>query len=156
MEPSEFEREYNAIMEKALKWSEIARTEGLLAIEDYMDSEKTKQRDILEYGMRFVVDGTDTDFINKILSNIINLETDGNKRLLKTIQKEAVLAIQEGLNPRLLVALLNSHVSIGIEEMFKKLDDENSDDKNTGTLCEEEIKALIAGVDKDGVNHENC
>jgi flagellar motor component MotA len=120
MESGEFEREYNAIVEKALMWSEKARREGLLALEEAIDHEKEKKRDILEYGMRFVIDGTDSSFIDKILSNITNLETDNDKRLLKTIQKDAVLAIQEGLNPRLLVALLNSHVSIGIEEMFKK------------------------------------
>jgi flagellar motor component MotA len=116
----EFEREYRAIMDRALQLSEKGRREGLLAIEEDIDREKAKQRDILEYGMCFVIDGTDGSFIDRILSNITNLETDADRRLLKTIQKEAVLAIQEGHNPRLLIALLNSHVSFGIEEAYDK------------------------------------
>jgi hypothetical protein len=148
MESGEFEREYNAIVDRALMLSEKARKEGLLVLEDVIDHEKEKQRDILEYGMRFVIDGTDIGFIDRILSNITNLETDGDKRLLKTIQKDAVLAIQQGLNPILLVALLNSHVSIGIEESLKKFYTGNSDGENSDVLSEEEIKALIDGVDK--------
>ena len=77
-----------------------------------LDEEKVKQRDIFHYGMRFVVDGSDKDFLEKILSNIINLETDNEIKILKTLQKEAVLGIQTGMNSYYLIELLNSYVDL--------------------------------------------
>jgi len=58
--------------------------------------------------------------IDKILSNIINLEADQDKKTLKTIQKEAVLEIQAGDNPRILAVMLNSYVNFGFEETITK------------------------------------
>jgi flagellar motor component MotA len=37
-------------------------------------------------------------------------------KTLKTIQKEAVLMIQNGMNPRMLCAALNSYTGIPLEE----------------------------------------
>jgi hypothetical protein len=66
------------------------------------------------------VDGVNGQTIDRILSNIINLETDNDEKILKTIQKEAVLGIQSGEPSRLLSLLLNSHVNIGIEDAMKR------------------------------------
>jgi flagellar motor component MotA len=120
MNKTEFEKEYFEIFERALLLAETARRQGILALEDIIDMDKYKQRDILEYGIKFVVDGCDREYLDKILSNIINLETDNDKKILKTIQKETVLGIQDGMNHRLLVLLLNSYVNIGIEEAINK------------------------------------
>ena len=120
MDKEEFEIQYNNITERAMLLSEKSRREGLLALEEVIDEEKLIQRDIFEWGIRLVVDGTDYAIIDKILSNIINLETNIDKKILKTVQKEAVLGIFNGENPRLLNLLLNSHVSIGIESAMKK------------------------------------
>jgi flagellar motor component MotA len=109
-------QEYAKTARKALAVSEKARREGLLVLADELDEAKADGRDIFEYGLRFVIDGVDRDFIERILSNIINQETDERLRTLKIIQKEAVLAIQEGLNPRLLSALLNSYTPIPLNE----------------------------------------
>jgi flagellar motor component MotA len=95
------------IIERAMLFSEKARKDGLLALEgllgEYLD------RDIFEYGMRLVIDGTDYDFISKILDNIIAQETDLETVRLKKIQKEAVLMIQAGENPFLIRLMLNSY-----------------------------------------------
>jgi len=85
-------------------------------LEDETDREKIDDRDVFEYGIRFVIDGTDQEFIDKLLSNIINQEKDENMRTLKIIQKEAVLRIQEGMNPRQLYALLNSYTDLSLRE----------------------------------------
>ncbi|MDR1104794.1 MAG: hypothetical protein LBL44_00425, partial [Treponema sp.] len=58
--------------------------------------------------------------IDKILTSIINLETESDEKVLKTIQKETILGIQGGIQPRLLLLLLNSYVNIGIEDAMKK------------------------------------
>jgi flagellar motor component MotA len=111
-----FVNSYNKVIERAMECSEKARCEGLLALEDIIDKEKVKDRDIFEYGLHFVIMGTAYDMIDKILSNIIEQEKDKYARRLKMIQKEAALKIQEGLNPSMIYALLNSYSPITIGE----------------------------------------
>jgi flagellar motor component MotA len=116
MNRNEFVEEYYRIVEKALYVSNKARREGLLALEDELDQEKIYGRDIFEYGLRLVVDGLEREMIDTILSNIINQEKDEQSRILKNIQKEAVLHIQHGTSPRLLYSLLNSFTDISLHE----------------------------------------
>ena len=116
MNNDEFVKQYYEIAGRAMAFSEKARREGLLALEEDSDQEKIDGRDIFEYGIRFVVDGTDRDMIEKILSNIIAQEKDEYQRVLKTIQKEAVLAIQSGLNPRMLASLMNSYTDLPLSD----------------------------------------
>ena len=116
MNHDEFVRKYYDIAKRAMEFSEKARREGLLALEEKLDREKINDRDVFEYGIRFVIDGTDQELIDKILSNILSQEKDENMKVLKTIQKEAVLRIQEGMNPRQLYALLNSYTDISLRE----------------------------------------
>ena len=126
MNRTEFVEEYHNIVKKALQCSNKARREGLLSLEDtLLDQEKADARDIFEYGMRFVVDGTDAEIIDEILSNIIHQENDEQMRILKNIQKKAVLGMQCGLNPRILYAILNSltDISLGEDTMYALLDE---------------------------------
>ena len=116
MNRNEFVEKYQTIADKALQSVNKARTEGLLALDDTLDQEKIDARDIFEYGLRFVVDGTDSRDIDEILSNIINQEKDEQQRTLMDIQKKAVLGIQAGMNPRMLYALLNSLTDIPLNE----------------------------------------
>jgi len=116
MNRDEFLKQYNDITSRALAFSEKARRGGLLEVEDDIDMEKADNRDIFEYGMRFVVDGTDTDLIRGILSNIIAQEKDENAHILKTIQQEVVLSIQAGDNPRILLYKLNSFTDLTLKE----------------------------------------
>jgi flagellar motor component MotA len=116
MNRAEFVEEYYKIAEKALHSADKARREGLLALEDELDLKAVGRRDIFEYGLRFVVDGIDSEMIDTILSNIIKQEKDEQLRILKSIQKEAVLHIQSGTSPRLLYALLNSFTDISLNE----------------------------------------
>jgi flagellar motor component MotA len=120
MSSKDFVKEYHEIVERALKLSEKARSEGFLAIEDLIDEDKYNQRDVLELGLRLVVDGTDPTLVDKILTNIIDLETDTEIKVLKTIKKEAVLSLQSGNNPRLMAVLLNSYVDIENESAMKQ------------------------------------
>jgi flagellar motor component MotA len=120
MHSGDFVKEYKNLVERAVIMSEKARREGLLALEKMIDEDKYIKRDIFEYGIRLTVDGTDAEFINRLLTNVIEQETDKEKKLYKTLQKEAVLAIQGGWNTRMLVLLLNSYVNIDVEESMKQ------------------------------------
>jgi flagellar motor component MotA len=116
MNKDEIIKSYYTIFERALYFTVKSRVEGLLSLEDEIDNEKVDKRDIFEYGIRFIIDGTDINFIDKILSNIIKQEKDENTVLLKTIQKEAVLSIEAGYHRNLLIALLNSYVDIPLDD----------------------------------------
>jgi flagellar motor component MotA len=118
MTRDEFVNEYTELVERALKYSKKSRREGLLVLEEEQEEnqQRINKRDIFEYGLRFAIDGTDAEIIEKILSNIIKQEKDENMAVLKNIQKEAVLMIQRGENPRVLYAVLNSYTDITINE----------------------------------------
>jgi len=122
MSNEEYEKAFYAILERALYCSKKARREGLLSLEKYLDNDKADNKDIFELGMRFVIDGTDAAIIDKILSTIIQREKDEFRASLKTIQKEAVLAIQVGMNPYLLACLLNVFTDIPLNDpLFRKV-----------------------------------
>jgi flagellar motor component MotA len=116
MNRDEFVKRYYEIAKRALAFSEKARKEGLLALEEDIDQEKVNNRDIFEYGLRFVIDGVDAIFIRNILSNIIEQEKDESMKTLKNIQMEAVLQIQSGTHPYLLQAMLNSFTDLSLNE----------------------------------------
>jgi hypothetical protein len=107
---------YTAFAKRALGFAEQARREGLLMLESSLDRKKVKERDIFEYGLNFVIDGTDSSIIEKILDNIIAQEKDEYTRIYKTIQKEAVLQIQQGFNTEMLYSILNSFTDIPLNE----------------------------------------
>ena len=118
----EFTEAYFDFLNLALNCAEKARREGLLALEESIDPQKFANRDIFDYGMHFVVDGTDGAIIDKILSRVITHEKDPYRSLLKSIEKEAVLAIQEGVNPRILAHTMHSYVDIPLSDpRFKKI-----------------------------------
>jgi flagellar motor component MotA len=149
MTRDEFVGEYHKISAKAVQLSEKARREGLLALEDLIDFEKLNKRDILEFGLKFVVDGTDAEILRNILSNIIKQEEDKYTRKLMEIKEEAVLSIQAGDNPLVIAYKLNSYTDIAhtddpIIQKFK----EKAEDK--GRLSKDEIDALIGGIYKNG------
>ena len=124
MTREEFIREAALFIEKADRSLEKARKEGLLALEEDIDETLARERDIFEYGIRWVVDGTDNEIVDKILSNIISHYSDFFDALLRKIQKEAVLSIQSGDNPRIMLtnmsSLINNEDLLEIEKLIPK------------------------------------
>jgi flagellar motor component MotA len=144
MTRDEFIAEYYKVSARAVQLSEKARREGLLALEAVIDFEKADQRDIFEYGLRFVVDGTDALIIREILSLIIKQEEDKYTRLLMELKMEAVLSIQCGDNLRIIACKLNAFTDITLADdpIYQKIMDERD---NKGRYSKEEIDALIGG-----------
>jgi Leucine-rich repeat (LRR) protein len=102
----EEEREEVRFIKRAMELTEKARREGLLALEEHVDRKGVDARDIFEYGIVLVIDDWDHDDIRKILDNLISHETDPVRRNLSQAKKEAVLSIQYGDNPRVLLIKL--------------------------------------------------
>ena len=144
MTHDEFVTEYHNVSARAIELSKKARREGLLALEEMIDREKVKQRDILEYGLRFVVDGTDASLIRDVLENIIEQEEDEYTRKLMIIKEEIVLSVQSGDNTRILAYKINSLTNLSLKDdpiirEIMKEDDE-------GKLTPDEIDSLIGGI----------
>jgi len=117
MERKVFIEKYTEIVRLAIKFADIARIKGIIWMESELQNIDTDDdRDIFRYGITQVIDGDEPEYIDKILTNIINQEVDNDVRLLKTIQKEAVMSIQQGLNPRIMIAILNSYTNISLAE----------------------------------------
>jgi len=126
MTSEQFETEYNKIFERAMMLSDKTRREGLLSLDDCIDEELLRQRDIMELGLRLTYDGTDLTIIDNILTNIINQETDKEKKLLKTVQKNAVLMIHQGYSRGIFALSLNSNVNVGYDNALNLYLDTNT------------------------------
>jgi flagellar motor component MotA len=144
MTRDEFIAEYYKVSARAFRLSEKARREGLLAVDEEIDSDKYNQRDIFEYGIRFVIDGADVSIVRNLLENIIKQEEDKYARRLMELKMGAVLSIQAGDNPRIILSKLNSFTDIALADdpIIQKYMDEADD---TGKFSEDEIDALIGG-----------
>jgi len=116
MTHDEFIAEYGKLAPRIFQLFTTSKKNGLLALEEILDGEKAKQRDIMEYSIRFIVNGMDTKILEKILSNIVQQEDDKYARLLMEIKKEAALSLQYGLSLYSLYPLLNSYTDIPIED----------------------------------------
>jgi len=150
MKREKFKAKYAKIVSLAAAYNEKARREGILSLSDELEDESFEDRDIFKYGIRFAIDGTDGAIIDKLLTNLVNQEKNKQKRLLKTIQKEAVLMIQQGYNVRLMMSMLNSYTDISFSEneaiinvVYKKIaakaeveNEETPADNDTGKLNE--------------------
>jgi hypothetical protein len=151
MNRNEFIEQYTAFVKHALGLAAKARREGLLALDSGLDQKKIEERDIFEYGIKFVVDGTDPSIIEKILGNIIMQEKDEYTRCYKTIQKEAVMEIQQGFNPEILYSILNSFTDIPLNEdkIFTEvnIDDSDSHDLKIIATDKEDISILVKNND---------
>ena len=144
MTHDEFITEYYSVSARALELSKKARKEGLLALEEMIDRKKMMQRDILEYGLRFVVDGTDAVVIRDILSLIIEQEEDKYTRKLMEMKEEIVLSVQAGENTRIIAYKLNSFTDLSLEDdpIMREIMKENDE----GKLSPDEINTLLKGV----------
>jgi hypothetical protein len=125
MNQTEFEKKYHEIVTHAALCLAKYHREGLYSLEDEMDFNKVKERDIFEYGLQLLIDRLDKEYIDEILSNIINQEQkiDEKERVLNIIKKRAVLLIHDKVTPRVLRAILNSFTAINLDKDKLRQDD---------------------------------
>jgi len=146
MTKTEFNEQYGAFIKKALSLAEKARREGLLSLT--VAPEKISERDIFDYGLNFAIDGTDPYYIEKILGNIIAQEKDEYARIFKTMQKEAVMGIQQGLNPQMLYYILNSFTGISLkdDEAYNSINADKA--KVRDEAFDKEMAAMLKALDE--------
>jgi len=166
MTRKKFITQYAQIVGLAAQYNEKSRREGILSLVDEIEDESLyDDRDIFKYGIMFAIDGTDAGIIDKLLTNLVNQEKDKQKRVLKTLQKEAVLMIQQGFNVRLMVQMLNSYTDIPLSKneaiingVYKKLANETANEEipvenDTGkltvidTMTDRSIQKILRSLD---------
>jgi len=113
MTKEEFVLKYNQVISWTKKMNDKARREGLLSLEEELEGMDDA---FLKRGLRLIVDGTDPEFVGKILSNLVAQEKDEYTRTIKTMQKEAILMMQFGVNTLLILNVLNSYTDIPFNE----------------------------------------
>jgi hypothetical protein len=117
------------LIDLVVQASEKARREGLLALEDDV---RKYAFPLFKLGMHLVVDGTDPTLIDSILTSRILSENKSGKDLLEQmIIHDAVLSIQSGDNPRLLVlkcfALMGADATELQEQYLLEVSDKRDD-----------------------------
>jgi flagellar motor component MotA len=100
---------YYKLLKRIVQFSNKARREGLLALEDELEY---LADDLFIRGIRLVVDGTDCEVIRRILTILIEHEHDFYRKKLMEIAMEGILLIQNGAPPYQLIIFLNSLVAI--------------------------------------------
>jgi len=95
------ENELEKICIKLTEFCEIARREGVIALENYIDKEKLSEKALLETGIQMAIDGVEREIIEKYFNSW--LTTNFNtyyEKILASVIKSGVLSIQAGENPK--------------------------------------------------------
>ena len=116
MKREEFVKKYTDLVKLLTIRMQKAKKKGLLELEDDLDNKKILSRDIFEYGTMLAINGLDIEFIEEVLSNIVNQEKDDYTRLYKKLQSEAVYCIQQGLNLSQAYFWLNSFTDLSFND----------------------------------------
>ncbi|MDR2583666.1 MAG: hypothetical protein LBC75_09320 [Fibromonadaceae bacterium] len=99
-----FEMEAERICIKLIKLCEIARREGILALENFIDKEKLLKKDFLETGIQMAVDGMQREIVEKYIDSWIETNCNNSvayyEKILASIIKAGVLCLQAGEHPK--------------------------------------------------------
>ena len=101
------------VVKNVLASSTVARREGLLALEEYGNQlavSNTEADKFLKLAIFLIVDGTDPEFVRRILENkIVVRGMDTLEGFLYYIMMEGALSIQAGVNPRIIEETMYSY-----------------------------------------------
>ena len=177
MDNNTFSFKYNEIETRAYMASCGIKQHGISSLEHDIDQEKFDRKENFELALKLVCDGIDRAIVEKFLDSAIDFQLDPNTKLLRQIEKEAVLGIMDGTNPGDLVMKLNSYVDFGKEnaqaiyqmelknsqkppEEIKKQNEElarlsaRDEAENDGIFSQEYINALLKAVNEEEENQK--
>ena len=98
-------------IDRVLQYAEIARTHGLLAVEDVLAREPDF---FLRMSLEAIVDGADPDFVRKQMSYmILSSDATGAELLNMFVNAEGVQLIQDGMHPRYIQTMLGAMIGGG-------------------------------------------
>ena len=115
-----FINSYFSILDFTNRFSEKARREGLLALEDELEN---LEDGFFKDGLCLIVDGTDAVIIRQMQTLLIERENDFYRKKLMRITQEAVLGIQSGDSTPQLILRLGLMVDIKnnpVDAAYKK------------------------------------
>jgi flagellar motor component MotA len=116
----EKEREEIRFLRRAFALSKKSREEGIFSLEKCLDHDGIAARDVFEYGLPFVIDGLAYEEIDKILSALVNHETDPVRKNLSLTKKEAVLMIRAGYRTGFLMERLIAYFDDSIAQNLRE------------------------------------
>jgi len=96
MDSKKFIEQSAYIIKRACQFNMKSRKQGIAELGGDIDADALKNLCVFEFGIRLLIDGFPLWQIEKTLSCMIYREPDLYVRRLKTIQKEAVMRINEG------------------------------------------------------------
>ena len=105
MTRKKFIDEYTRLLLRAMKLANKAAQQGIPSLEDECEDIADEQ---FKQGLRLVIDQTAPRLIDEIMTNRTAHEKDKYTRILKTVQKRAVLGIQAGEPFRVFYHVLKS------------------------------------------------
>ena len=105
MTRKKFIAEYTRFIQLAMKLAAKSMKQGIASLEEEIED---IDDELFKQGLRFVVEGTAPRLIDEIMTNRIAHEKDKRQRILKIVQKRAVLGIHAGENFRVLYNVLKS------------------------------------------------
>lgn len=107
-------------VKKLLRLLDVARREGILKLEETIFEKEYESPPLIQIGALLIIDGTDPEHVKSILENYIISSDLTNKEFLENILiYNAILAIQQGENPRCIEELLSSLFGLDFIEEFK-------------------------------------
>lgn len=107
-------------VKKLLRLLDVARREGILKLEETILEKEYESPPLIQIGALLIIDGTDPEHVRNILENYIISSDLTNKEFLENILiYNAILAIQQGENPRCIEELLSSLFGLDFIEEFK-------------------------------------
>ena len=118
------------IIEQMIELANLARKEGILSLEEQIEKSDDQ---FFKTGLSLIVDGTDPDLVKDIMSVKITTSFKTGAELLSQFMiRDGVIAVQAGMNPRIIEAKLLAYLGgeftsqdikliDNIEEDYKKL-----------------------------------
>lgn len=108
-------------VKRIMELTNIARTQGILALENEIEENGESDLPLLKIGIALVVDGTDPEIVETILKNyLLSSEFTNQEFLENMLVYQGVLAIQMGENPRMIQEKLYALFGIQFREELKK------------------------------------
>jgi hypothetical protein len=115
MNRKKFITEYTRFAQFTMKMAHKAKRRGIESLGDEVeDIDETEK--VFKEGLRLILDKADPALVNEILSNTIAHEKDKYMRLYMTIQKRAVLGLQNGESTYILSKVLGSLAGLTVKE----------------------------------------
>jgi flagellar motor component MotA len=116
MKRDEFINKFTDLAKRTLVFTEIVRKTNVSDLEDELEDLDDED---FKWGLRHVVDGFTSANIDEIFTNKISFEKDELARQYRTAMKRAILGVQAGENPYILVRVLLSYVNLTKDERKK-------------------------------------